>query len=347
MKLGVMLGYWGFGLTAADQLELTQTAERLGYESVWTAEAYGSDAATILAWLAAGTSRIKLGAGIFQIPGRSAAMTAMTAATIDNLSGGRMLLGLGTSGPQVSEGWHGVRFARQLQRTRDYVAVVRMALAHEKVELHGETLELPLPDGPGKVLKLNIRPVQKRIPIYLAALGPKNVALAGEIADGWLPVFFSPEHTAELRKPLAEGAARAGRTLDGFSICPTVNVLIGDDIQAARDAMRPMLALYVGGMGSREQNFYNRLVAGYGFEREAHEIQDHFLAGRRSEAMAALPDELIDAVSIVGPRAAAREKIRAFRDAGIDTLIVSGMAMDNAERVKQLSLVAELAKEIE
>lgn len=347
MKLGVMLGYWGFGLTPADQLELTQTAERLGYDSVWTAEAYGSDAATVLAWLAAGTSTIKLGAGIFQIPGRSAAMTAMTAATIDNLSGGRMLLGLGTSGPQVSEGWHGVRFARQLQRTRDYVAVVRMALAHERVELHGETLELPLPDGPGKALKLNIRPVQKRIPIYLAALGPKNVALAGEIADGWLPVFFSPQHTAELHAPLAEGAARAGRTLDGFSICPTVNVLISDDLEAARDAMRPMLALYVGGMGSREQNFYNRLVAGYGFEREAREIQDHYLAGRRSEAMAALPDELIDAVSIVGPRAAAKQRIRAFRDAGIDTLIVSGMAIDNAERIKQLRLVAELTKELE
>ena len=233
-----MLGYWGFGLTAADQLELTQTAEQLGYDSVWTAEAYGSDAATVLGWLAAGTSRIKLGAGILQIPARSAAMTAMTAATIDNLSGGRMLLGLGTSGPQVSEGWHGVRFAKQLQRTRDYLAVVRMALAHQKVEFHGETLELPMPDGPGKALKLTIRPVQERIPIYLAALGPKNVALAAEIADGWLPVLFSPEHTAALRTPLEEGAARAGRTLDDFKVCPTVNVLIGDNIESARDAMR-------------------------------------------------------------------------------------------------------------
>jgi alkanesulfonate monooxygenase SsuD/methylene tetrahydromethanopterin reductase-like flavin-dependent oxidoreductase (luciferase family) len=184
MKLGVSVGYWGFGLTAAHQLEIARTAEELGYDSVWAAEAYGSDAATVLAWLAAGTSRIKLGAGIFQIPARSAAMTAMTAATIDQLSGGRMLLGLGTSGPQVSEGWHGVRFAKQLQRTREYVAVVRMALDHQRVEFHGETLDLPLPDGPGKVLKLTIRPVQERIPIYLAVLGPKNVALAGEIADG-------------------------------------------------------------------------------------------------------------------------------------------------------------------
>ena len=345
MKLGVQLGYWGFGLTAADQLELAQTAEELGYDSVWTAEAYGSDAATVLGWLAAGTTRIKLGAGIFQIPARSAAMTAMTAATIDQLSGGRMLLGLGTSGPQVSEGWHGVRFAKQLQRTREYVAVVRMALAHQKVEFHGETIDLPLPDGPGKVLKLTVRPVQERVPIYLAVLGPKNVALAGEIADGWLPVFFSPEHTAKLRGPLEEGAARAGRTLEDFRICPTVNVLISDDLESARDAMRPMLALYIGGMGSREQNFYNRLVSTYGFEREANQVQELYLAGRRSEAMEALPDELIDAVSIVGPPAAAKQKIRAFRDAGVDTLIVAGMAVDNAERIKQLRLVAELAKE--
>jgi len=345
MKLGVMVGYWGFGLTASDQLDLVQTAERLGYDSVWTAEAYGSDAATVLAWLAAGTSRIKLGAGIFQMPGRSAAMTAMTAATIDNISGGRMLLGLGTSGPQVSEGWHGVRFAKQLQRTRDYVAVVRMALEHQKVEYHGETLELPLPDGPGKALKLMIRPVQDRIPIYLAAMGPKNVALAGEIADGWLPVFFSPEHTAALRGPLEEGAARGGRTLRDLRICPTVNVRIGDDLAEARDAMRPMLALYIGGMGSREQNFYNRLVASYGFEREARQVQELYLAGQRSEAMLALPDALIDAVCIVGPRDRAREKIQAFRDAGVDTLIVSGMAIDNDERKKQLRLVAELADE--
>jgi F420-dependent oxidoreductase-like protein len=273
-------------------------------------------------------------------------MTAMTAATIDQLSGGRMLLGLGSSGPQVSEGWHGVRFAKQLQRTREYVAVVRMALAHQKVEFHGETLELPLPDGPGKVLKLTVRPVQQRIPIYLAVLGPKNVALAGEIADGWLPVFFSPEHTAALRAPLEEGSARAGRSLDDFSICPTVNVMIGDDLDVARNAMRPMLALYVGGMGSREQNFYNRLVSTYGFEREALQVQELYLEGRKSEAMLALPEDLIDAVSIVGPRDRARERIRAYRDAGVDTLIVSPMAFDNDERKQQLRLVAELTREV-
>ena len=346
MKLGVSVGYWGLGLTAADQLDIAQTAEKLGYDSIWTAEAYGSDAATVLAWLAAGTSRIKLGAGIFQIPGRSAAMTAMTAATIDNLSGGRMILGLGTSGPQVSEGFHGVRFGKQLQRTREYVAVVRMALARQKLEYHGETLELPLPDGPGKALKLTIRPVQEQIPIFLAVLGPKNVALAGEIADGWLPVFFSPEHTKALRVPLEEGAARAGRSLDGFRICPSVNVMIGDDLENARNAMRPILALYVGGMGSREQNFYNRLVSSYGFEREAEQVQELYLAGKKTEAMFALPDELIDLVSIVGPREKAKEKIRAFRDAGVDTLIVWPVMPDHNERKEQLRIVAELANEV-
>src|SRR5579875_2114656 len=226
MKLGVHIGYWGLGMTPQDQLSVVQEAERLGYDSVWTAEAYGSDAATVLAWLAANTRTIRLGSAIFQIPGRSPAMTAMTAATIDELSDGRMTLGLGSSGPQVAEGWHGQRFGRQLQRTREYVAVVRMALARERVEFHGETIELPLPDGPGKPLKLMISPVQERIPIYLAAIGPKNTALAGEIADGWLPIFFSPEHVGEFRTLLEEGAQRGERSLERFDMAPTVNTYI-------------------------------------------------------------------------------------------------------------------------
>jgi F420-dependent oxidoreductase-like protein len=347
VKLGVNVGYWGFGVGAAQQLQIARTAEELGYDSIWTAEAYGSDAATVLAWLAAATSKIKLGSGIFQIPARSAAMTAMTAATIDQLSGGRMLLGLGTSGPQVSEGWHGVRFAKQLQRTREYVAVVRMALAHQRVEFHGETLDLPLPGGPGKALKLSIRPVQDRIPIYLAVLGPRNVALAGEIADGWIPVFFSPEHVATLRVPLEEGAALAGRSLDGFRICPSVQVLISDDTAAARDAMRPMLSLYIGGMGSQELNFYNRLVSSYGFEAAARQVQELYLAGRRSAAAMALPDELIDLVTIAGPRDRARQRILAFRDAGVETLIVSPMTLDADESTRQLRVVAELNQELD
>src|SRR4051812_9869154 len=202
MKLGVNVGYWGLGLTAEEQLQIVQEAERIGYGSVWAAEAYGSDAATVLAWLAAGTERIHVCSGIFQMPARTPAMTAMTAATLDQLSDGRFRLGLGPSGPQVSEGWHGVRFARQLQRTREYVEVVRMALRRERVEYHGETLELPLPDGPGKALKLTIAPVQEEIPIYLAAMGPNNVALTGEIADGWLPIWLAPEHFDEVVAPL-------------------------------------------------------------------------------------------------------------------------------------------------
>src|SRR4051812_45039087 len=210
MKLGVHIGYWGLGLTSQDQIEIVQEAERLGYDSVWTAEAYGSDAATILGWIAAQTSKIRIGSAIFQMPGRSAAMTAMTAATLDQLSDGRMLLGIGSSGPQVAEGWHGQRFARQLQRTREYVAVVQLALSRQRVVFDGETLQLPLPDGPGKALKLTIAPVQERIPIYIAAIGPKNTTLAAEISDGWLPTLFSPEHVGEFRPLLEEGFARAG-----------------------------------------------------------------------------------------------------------------------------------------
>lgn len=344
MKLGVHVGYWGLGLTADEQLRIVQEAERLGYDSVWTAEAYGSDAATVLAWLAAGTKTINLGSAIFQIPGRSAAMTAMTAATIDQISDGRMKLGIGSSGPQVAEGWHGQRFARQLQRTREYVAVVRMALARERVEFHGETLELPLPDGPGKALKLTIAPVQERIPIYLAAIGPKNTALAGEIADGWIPTLFSPEHVAEFRPLLEEGAARVpGKTLDGFDIAPTVNAFVTDDLDAARDAMRPYLALYVGGMGSREKNFYNNLVQRYGFEDAAREVQDLYLAGRREEAAAALPGDLIDKVSLCGPADVVRERLAVFRDAGVGTLMVSPMAWTADERLNQLRVIADLA----
>jgi F420-dependent oxidoreductase-like protein len=343
MKLGVHIGYWGLGMGPEDQLQVVQEAERLGYDSIWSAEAYGSDAATVLSWLAAGTSKIKLGSAIFQIPGRSPAMTAMTAATIDQLSNGRMLLGIGASGPQVAEGWHGQRFAKQLQRTREYVAVVRMALARERVDYHGETLELPLPDGPGKALKLMISPVQERVPIYLAAIGPKNTQLAGEIADGWIPTLFSPEHVTDFRKLLEEGAARAGRALNGFDIAPTVNVYVSDDRDAARDLMRGYLALYIGGMGSREQNFYNQLIQRYGFEAAAKEIQDLYLEGKKDEAAAAIPAELIDQVSLCGPRDVVRERIAAFREAGVGTLMTTPMAFNAQDRIEQLRLVAELA----
>jgi F420-dependent oxidoreductase-like protein len=345
VKLGVHVGYWGLGLGAAEQLELVQEAERLGYDSVWTAEAYGSDAVTILAWLAAQTERIKLGSAILQMPGRSAAMTAMTAATLDQLSGGRVLLGIGSSGPQVAEGWHGQRFARQLLRTREYVEVVRMALRRERVRFAGETIELPLPDGPGKALKLTIAPVQERIPVYIAAIGPKNTTLTAEIADGWIPTLFSPQHVAEFRPLLEEGFARAGngKSFAEFDIAPTVQTLVSDDRSAARDAMRPYLALYVGGMGSRKQNFYNALVRRYGFEDAAQRVQDLYLEGRKEEAAAALPGELIDAVSLCGPAGVVRERLGMFRDAGVGTLMVSPMSWSFEDRRRQLRLVADLA----
>src|SRR5215210_1976342 len=318
MKLGISVGYWGLGLTAGQQIELLKEAEVAGFDSVWAAEAYGSDAATVLAWIAAQTETIKLGSAIFQMPARSPAMTAMTAATLDQLSDGRVILGLGSSGPQVAEGWHGQRFPKQLQRTREYVDILRKALARERLEYQGEQYELPLPDGPGKALKLMIGPVQERIPIYIAAIGPKNTQLVGEIADGWLPMFFSPERVDDARELLEEGASRGGRTLDdSFDIAPTVNVAIDDDLEPARDMMRPLIALYVGGMGSRERNFYNQLVQRIGFEEAAKEIQDLYLEGKKEEAAAAIPAELIDAVTLAGPKDKVLERLGVYRDAGV------------------------------
>jgi F420-dependent oxidoreductase-like protein len=343
MKLGLHIGYWGLWLGPEQQLAAARAAEQLGYDSVWAAEAYGSDAATILAWLAGQTTRIRLGAAVFQMPARSPAMTAMTAATIDNLSDGRMILGIGSSGPQVAEGWHGQRFGRQLQRTREYIEVMRLALSRQRLEYQGETLELPLPDGPGRALKLTIAPRQERIPIYLAALGPRNTALAGEIADGWLPTFFSPEHIDHFRELLAEGAQRAGRSVSDIEIAPTVTVHVADDLDAARDLMRPYLALYFGGMGSRTQNFYKALMERYGFEREADEVQRLYLAGDREGACRALPEALIDMVTLCGPREVIAERLAAFREAGVGTLIASPVAFSAEHQMAQLELLAELA----
>ena len=342
MRLGLHVGYWGLGLTPEEQLELVREAESAGYHSVWAAEAYGSDAATVLGWLAAQTERVRIGSAIFQMPARSPAMTAMTAATLDHLSHGRLILGIGSSGPQVAEGWHGQRFAKQLQRTREYVEIVCKALARERLEHHGEAYELPLPDGPGKALKLMIGTVQERIPIYVAALGPKNTALTGEIADGWMPTFFSPEHVGESKKLLEEGAARAGRSLDDFDIAPNVNVCIDDDLDRARDAMRPFLGLYVGGMGSRKQNFYNALVRRYGFEEAADEVQDLYLSGKKEQAAAALPVELIDMTSLCGPAERVRDRLEVYREAGVGTLITTPVAPEPEARRRMIRELAEL-----
>src|SRR5919205_1699935 len=345
MRLGLHVGYWGLGLTAAQQLEVVREAESIGFDSVWAAEAYGSDTATVLACLAGQTEKIRLGSGIFQIPARSPGMTAMTAATIDNISDGRMIIGLGTSGPQVAEGWHGQRFAKPLERTREYVAILRKALARERLEFQGEIYELPLPDGPGKALKLMIAPVQERIPIYIAAIGPKNTQLTGEIADGWIPTFFSPEHVGEMRKLLEEGAARAGNGKqidDSFDIAPTVNLCVDDDVEKARDAMRPVLALYVGGMGSRKQNFYNALMRRYGYEYAAEEVQNLYLEGKKDEAAAALPGELIDKTALVGPVDHVKERLELYRDAGVGTLITTPIAPDIEGRSKMMRALADL-----
>jgi F420-dependent oxidoreductase-like protein len=344
VRLGLHVGYWGLGFTPEQQLEVVREAESLGFHSVWAAEAYGSDTATVLAWLAGQTEKIKLGSAIFQMPGRTPAMTAMTAATLDVLSNGRMLLGIGSSGPQVAEGWHGQPFPKQLQRTREYVAILRKALARERLEFEGETYTLPLPDGPGKPLKLMISPLQERMPIYIAAIGPKNTQLTGEIADGWLPTFFSPEHVDESRRLLEEGATRGGGSLNGsFDIAPNVNLCIDDDVDRARDALRPMFALYVGGMGSRKKNFYNALVQRYGFEDAAREVQDLYLDGKKDEAAAKLPAELIDMVSLVGPKEKVRDRLEAYREAGVGTLVTTPWAFDTEGRKKMLRDLAELA----
>jgi F420-dependent oxidoreductase-like protein len=342
MRLGLHVGYWGLGLTPEQQLDLVKEAEAAGWDSVWAAEAYGSDAATVLAWIAGQTERIKIGSAIFQIPARSPAMTAMTAATLDHLSNGRLILGIGSSGPQVAEGWHGQRFPKQLQRTREYVEILRKALGRERLEYEGEQYRLPLPDGPGKALKLMIGTVQERIPIYIAAIGPKNTQLTGEIADGWMPTFFSPEHVGEFKELLDQGARRGGRSLNGFDIAPNVNIAIDDDLDRARDFMRPFLALYVGGMGSRKQNFYNALVRRYGFEEAAEEVQDLYLAGKKDEAAAALPAELIDMTSLCGPRERIKERLDVYRDAGVGTLITTPIAFDPEERKRIIRELAEM-----
>ena len=299
LRLGVNLGYWGAG-NDQDNLALAQEADRLGFSSVWAAEAYGSDAATVLAWVGAQTSRIDLGSAVFQIPARSPAMTAMTAATLDTLSGGRFRLGLGVSGPQVSEGWHGVRFDKPLARTREYVEIVRMALAGETVRHEGEFWNLPLPDGPGKALRLTVHPVRDHLPLYLAAIGPKNLELSGEIADGWLAIFFAPEHASEQLAHVAAGRATAGKDLDGFDVVPTVPLVVGDDLEACEAPLRHYAALYLGGMGSRAQNFYNQLAVRMGYEEAAATVQDLYLARQHRDAAEAVPLEFIDRTSLIG-----------------------------------------------
>ncbi|MGI8613269.1 MAG: LLM class F420-dependent oxidoreductase [Nocardioidaceae bacterium] len=341
MRLGLNLGY----LTAGDAtgpVRLALQAEELGFSCVWAAEAYGSDAVTLLSWIAARTQRIDVGSAILQIPARTPAMTAMTAATLDTLSRGRFRLGLGVSGPQVSEGWHGVRFDQPLARTREYVEVVRLALDRRTVVHQGEHFRLPLPGGPGKPLKLMLQPCRSDIPLYLAAVGPRNLELVGEIADGWLGVFFAPEHAEVSMQPLRTGAARAGRTVADIDIAVNVPVVLGEDVEACADQLRAYTALYVGGMGSRAQNFYNALAGRLGFADAAAKIQDLYLDGRSRDAAAAVPRELIDATALIGPEERIAERLHAYAGAGVTMLNVVPHARSEEERSATLRTTARL-----
>ena len=329
MRLALTLNYSG----AAMALDMTKIleAERLGYASVWSAEAYGSDAVTPAAWIAARTETIHVGTAIMQIPARTPAMTAMTAMTLDALSGGRFRLGLGVSGPQVVEGWHGQAFGKPLAKTREYVEIVRAILRRDKpLEFHGEYYQIPYAGadatGLGKPLR-SILHGRAGLPIYVAAVGPRNVALAAEIADGWIPVFFSARRMAMFRGWLDEGFRAGGREAGAardFDIMPMVPVVVGDDVAACRAAVKPRLALYVGGMGARGRNFYNDIARRYGYEEAAKRIQDLYLSGPKDEAAAAVPDALVDEVALCGPRERIREQLTEWTTSGVTTIMVTG-----------------------
>lgn len=325
MRLGIMAGY--SGATINLPMEMIKEADRMGIYAVWTAEAYGSDCITPLAWIGAQTEKIKLGTAIMQMAGRTPANTAMTAMTLDQLSGGRFLLGLGLSGPQVVEGWHGQPYSKPLGRTREYISIVRDIFKREKSVVHdGDHYQIPYQGedatGLGKPLKsiLHGRP---DIPIYLASIGPKNVELTAEIADGWLPIFLSPRHYDEVYKPRIEAGfakARNGKSLDDFDIAASVSVVIGDDVEACRNMLKPILALYIGGMGAKGKNFYNDLACRYGYEGVANEIQDLYLAGNKQEAIATVPDALVDDVALCGPKERIKERLELWRNSPVTTL---------------------------
>ena len=325
MRLGLMIGYSGAKFELP--LDTIQEADRLGYYAVWTAEAYGSDSVTPLAWIGARTEKIHLGTAIMQMPARTPAMTAMTAITLDQLSGGRMLLGLGLSGPQVVEGWHGQPYGKPLGKTREYVRIVRTILARQDALVHnGEHYQIPYQGadatGLGKPLKSIIHG-RADLPIYLAAIGPKNVELAAEIVDGWLPIFFSPQHYgAVFQESVESGFAKAqpGKSLAGFDIAPSVPVALGPDVDACRNAIKPHLALYIGGMGAKGKNFYYDLVSRYGYDGAADTIQSLFLQGKKLEAAMAVPDALVDDVALCGPKERIAERLSLWRNSPITTL---------------------------
>jgi F420-dependent oxidoreductase-like protein len=330
MKLGYSAGYWGAG-PPAGALDAIKEAERLGFDSVWTAEAYGSDALTPLAWWGSHTTKLKLGTSIVQMSARTPAATAMAAMTLDHLSEGRVILGVGASGPQVVEGWYGEPYSKPLARTREYVSIMRSIIAREKpVEFSGEQYEIPFRGGTGlgKPLKSTIHPYRTDIPIYLGAEGPKNVALAAEICDGWLPLFFSPKADRFYRQSLAEGFARPGarRTADDFEVAATMLIIPGDDVEKCADAIRPMLALYAGGMGARGSNFHFDVFARLGYEAECLHIQELYLGGNKADAIAAVPLTMVEDVALVGPLDKIRGELERWKETCLTTMLVSAPA---------------------
>src|ERR671935_487430 len=347
LKLGLNLGYWGIGPRGDEALEIVRAAEAAGFDSVWVAESYGSDVVSVLAWLAAQTESIKLGAAIMQVPARPPAAAAMAGCTIDALSGGRFMFGFGPSGPQVSEGWYGVAYPKPWGRTREYVEIVRRIVAREgPLEYEGEHFQLPLRDGTGqgKALKLNFHPIRNHIPIFLGAIGRKSVELAAEIADGWIPIFSSADaFEATWGEHLEAGFAKGGRSRSDLEISPTLSVAIDGDLAAARGMVKASLLLYLGGMGSRKTNFYVDLTDRFGFGEVADEVQRLYLDGKREEAYAAIPDELADATSLVGPDADVADRVARYEAVGVDRLIASPLHPDPGERVETLERLAALA----
>ena len=328
LRLGLNVGYWAGG-PPPGAAEAVAEAERLGFDSLWTAEAYGSDALMPLAWWGAATERLKLGTAIVQISARTPAATAMAAMTLDHLSGGRMILGLGVSGPQVVEGWYGQSFEKPLARMREYIGILREIWARQGPLVNrGPHYPLPLPDGTGlgKPLKSSLRPLREDIPIYLAAEGPKNIALAGELCDGWLALFYSPHHDGYYRDALAEGFARPGarRGADEFEVAATVPLILTDDIEAAADALRPMYALYFGGMGAKGTNFHANVAIRMGYEAEVAKIQELYLSGHKDEAAAAVPTKLVEELTLIGPSDKVRHDLEAWRDSIVTTLLIAG-----------------------
>jgi F420-dependent oxidoreductase-like protein len=345
LKLGLNLGYWGIGPAGEEAAEVVRAAEGFGYESVWAAESYGSDVVSVLAWLAAKTEKINLGAAILQVPARPPAAAAMAGATIDNLSGGRFLFGFGPSGPQVSEGWYGVPYAKPWGRTREYIEVVREIIAREgPVNHQGEHYTLPLPDGEGKPLKLNFHPLRNEIPVFVGAIGRKSVEMAAEICDGWIPIFFSVDAFEQTwGEHLEAGFAKGGRQRSDLEVSPSLQVAIDGDLEAAKNVVKAGLVLYFGGMGSRKTNFYVDLAHRFGFGEVADEVQKRFQDGDRAGAFEAMPDEIVEATSLVGTEAEVTERIERFRGAGIDRLICSPVHVERDQQLHTLERLASLA----